>query len=288
MRKIATIVLVLTMTLLLSACGLFDRGNYEKDREGFVLNDGLIVKYHTNSIGEIDIFMIDQLVTFFEALEYTSFDDDELSEHPTINSVVSVSELDSCGVEYDTPIPRFIRIQDTTYYYNVRANGNCTYDEYIFNEFGYTDETLYFVEDVSPIEPTNRTRFRDADFTINPFEDILFIETIDYSAVTGRWIKTIITVLPMSYTQVGNNYDELSDIMEEIHILETYVLMNQSINLLQLVEGYEDPDINNIWSEETIEALGRDHEVIKNVRFKLAGEVLDIIHDTLSRLGMFQ
>ena len=288
MKKIATILLFSIVTLTLTGCGLFNRGNYEKNREGFVINDGLIVKYHTNSIGEVDIFMIDKLFTFFEAMEYTSFDPTQLDSHPTIDSFVSQEELDSCGVEHDSVIPRFIRILDNTYFYNVRDNGNCTYDEYLFQASGYTEDLFYNVEDVLPIEPTNTTRFRDADFTINTFEDILFIETIEYSAISDVWIKTIVTVLPMSYTQAGNNYEDLSDAMEEMQILETYVLMNQSINLLQLVENYEDPDVNNIWSEDTIEALGRDHEVIKNVRFKLAGDVLDIIHDTLTRLGMFQ
>lgn len=285
MKKIG---LILLLTLLLTGCGIFDRGNYEKNRQGFVINDGLIVQYHTNSIGEIDIFMIDKLFTFFEALDYTSFDADTLDTHVTLNSVVTTDELDACGVDRDTVIPRFIRIQDGTYYYNVRDNGNCTYDEYYFEPFGYTTDVLYDVEDVSPIEPTNTTRFRDTNFTINPFENILFIENIFYNSVLGRWEKDIVTVLPMSYTQAGNNYEELSDTMEEIQILETYVLINQSVNLLQLVEGYEDPDVNNIWSEDTIETLGRDHEVIKNVRIKLTGDVLDIIHDTLTRLGMFQ
>jgi ABC-type multidrug transport system ATPase subunit len=102
-----------------------------------------------------------------------------------------------------------------------------------------------------------------------------------------EWVKEIVSVLPMSYTQAGDNYEQLSTTMSEIHVLENYVLQNQSINLLQLREDYQDPEVNNIWSDETIDVIGRDHEVIKKVRLKNAGDILDAIYDTLSRLGMF-
>jgi hypothetical protein len=274
--------------MFLTGCGVFDRGNYEKDREGFVINDGLIVKYHTNSIGEIDIFMIDSIFTFFEALDYTNFDSSILDDDALLSSMVSSSELDSCGIERDEAIPRFIRIGDTSYYYNVRNNGQCSYDAYRFDANGYTDEIIYNVEEVSPVEPLNITKFRDADFIINPFEEIVFIETISYNTIQDRWVKELVTVLPMSYTQAGNTFEELSETMEELEILEQYVLENQSINLLQLVENYKDEEVSIIWSDDTIEALGRDHEVIKNVRSKSTDEVLDMIRDTLTRLGMFQ
>lgn len=281
-------VLILILTMFLTGCGVFDRGNYEKDREGFVINDGLIVKYHTNSIGEIDIFMIDYVFTFFEALDYTSFDSTILNDDPSLSSIVSPAELDSCGVEQDSPIPRFLRINDTSYYYNVRANGQCSYDAYTFDADGFTDLTIYNVEEVSPIEPLNITKFRDADFIINPFEEIVLIETISYNAIQNRWEQELVTAIPMSYSQAGNTFDALSETMEELEILEQYVLENQSINLLQLADNYTDEDVNIIWSEDTIEALGRDHEVIKNVRLKSTDEVLDMIRDTLTRLGMFQ
>ena len=281
-------VLILILTMFLTGCGVFDRGNYEKDREGFVINDGLIVKYHTNSIGEIDIFMIDYVFTFFEALDYTSFDSTILNDDPSLSSMVSPAELDSCGVEQDSAIPRFIRINDTSYYYNVRANGQCSYDAYTFDTDGFTDLSIYNVEEVSPIEPLNITKFRDADFIINPFEEIVFIETISYNAIQDRWEQELVTAIPMSYSQAGNTFDALSETMEELEILEQYVLENQSINLLQLADNYTDEDVNIIWSEDTIEALGRDHEVIKNVRLKSTDEVLNMIRDTLTRLGMFQ
>ena len=281
------IMIALSMIVLLAGCGMFDRGNYEKNRGGFVIQDDLIVHYHTNSIGEIDVFLIDQLFTFFEALEYTSFDLDSLDDHATTASVVSVAELSSCGVTRDDPIPRFLRIGDATYYYNVRDNGYCTYDEYVFHEDGFTDLVAYDPEDVSPIEPTNVLRFRDTDFKINTFDDILFIETISYNSVNEQWEKDIVSVLPMSLSQAGNAYEEASETLDEIRVLQLYVLENQSINLLELREDYQDEDVNNIWAEATVEALGRDHEVIKQVRLKNAGAILDIIADTLSRLGMF-
>lgn len=285
MKKLLVTILLI---LLLSGCGIFDRGNYEKDRSGFVISGNLIVNYHTNSIGEIDIFMIDQLYTFFEALEYTGFDATSLDDEAIISSFVSVSELDSCNIERDEAIPRFLRIGELTYFYNIRDNGYCTYDEYEFVEEGYSDLETYFVEDVSPVKPLNVLRFKDTDFKINSFTDIVYIESIHYNPLLQFWVKEIVTVLPMSYTQVGDNYEDISDIMEEIHVLENYVLQNQSINLLVLKEDYQNEEVNNIWSDETIETLGRDHEVIKKVRLKSAGDILDIINDTLSRLGMFQ
>jgi len=280
--------ITILLTLLLTGCGIFDRGNYEKDRSGFVINDHLIVNYHTNSIGEIDIFMIDQLFTFFEALEYTDFDTDVLDNSAIVSSIVTVEELSTCGIEKDEPIPRFLRIGDSTYFYNIRDNGYCSYDEYEFVQEGVSELESYAVQDVTPIQPLNILRFKDTDFKINTFTDILYIETIRYNALYQFWVKEIVGVLPMSYTQAGDNYESLSDTMEEIHALEIYVLQNQSINLLTLKEDYQNEDVNNIWSEDTITTLGRDHEVIKKVRLKNAGDILDIINDTLSRLGMFQ
>ena len=279
---------MLLLLITLTGCGIFDRGNYEKDRTGFVIDGNLIVNYHTNSVGEIDVFMIDQIMTYFEALEYTGFDSTELYSHPTMNSYVTIEELDECGIDSTFSIPRFLRIGEKSYYYNMRSNGYCTYDEYTFHEDGFSDLPSFDAEDVMPIENEKIIRFKDADFTINTFDDILFIEEIRYNTITERWVKEIVTVLPMSLTQAGDNYEDVSEIMEEIKIIENYLLTNQSVNLLQLKENYRDEDVNNIWHEDTIETLGRDHELIKKVRLKNTQEILDIINDTLSRLGMFQ
>ena len=279
--------IALLSVILLTGCGIFDRGNYEKDRSGFVINEDLIVSYHTNSIGEIDIFMIDQIMTFFEALDYTEFDSSELHDHATINSLVTVEELNDCGIVKDTPIPRFLLIGEKTYFYNNRDNGYCTYDEYIFHEGGYSDTPISNPEAVAPIEKTNVLRFKDTDFTINTFEDIVFIEQIRYNALQEIWYKEIVSVLPMSLSQAGNTYQDVSDTLEEFRVIESYLLTNQSVNLLELREDYKDEDVNNIWSITTIEILGRDHEIIKKVRLKNTGEIIDIINDALSRLGMF-
>lgn len=281
------IFIALLSVILLSGCGIFDRGNYEKNRSGFVINDDLIVSYHTNSIGEIDIFMIDQIMTFFEAMEYTGFDPSVLSSHDTVNSYVTVEELDDCGVSSTTAIPRFLRIGEKTYFYNNRENGYCTYDEYLFHEDGYSEDTISNPEEVLPIEKLNILRFKNTDFTINTFEDILFIEEIRYNPLLEQWYKEIVTVLPMSLSQAGNIYEGVTDTLEEFRVIESYLLTNQSINLLVLREDYKDENVNNIWAEQTIEALGRDHEIIKKVRLKNTGEIIDIINDALSRLGMF-
>lgn len=281
------LLIALLSVVLLSGCGIFDRGNYEKDRNGFVISGNLIVNYHTNSIGEIDIFMIDQIMTFFEALEYTNFDIDLLSDHSTTSSLVSTAELTSCGIERDEAIPRFLRIGYKTYFYNIRDNGYCTYDEYEFHEDGYSTETIIDPELEEPIEQLNLLRFKNTDFTINTFEEMIFIENIEFDSIADVWIKTIVTALPMSLSQAGDNYEDVSDIIEEMKIIENYVLTNQSVNLLVLKLDYQDEDVSNIWNDSTVDALGRDHELIKKVKLKNTGDILDIINDALSRLGMF-
>ena len=280
--------LLLLSIVILSGCGMLERGNYNKDRSGYVLSGNLIVSYHTNSIGEIDVFQIDQVMSFFEALEYTEFDNDLLSSSDTLDSYVSIAELDSCGVESTISVPRFIRIENSTYFYNVRDDGYCTFDEYDFYEDGFTELITYDVEDVSPIEKSNITLFKDVDFMINTFEIVIFIENIYYDDNTDVWVKEIVTPLPMSQKQAGSLYEDTISFVEEISALEKYVLNNQSINLLELKENYTDEDVNNIWADSTVDSLGRDHEVIKKVRLKQTQAILDIIQDTLGRLGMFQ
>ena len=281
------LLIALLSVSLLTGCGIFDRGNYEKSRSGFVINNGLIVSYNTNSIGEIDVFMIDQLMTFFEALEYTSFDTTILDNHELASSVVTTDQLDDCGVESENPIPRFLRISGKTYFYNIRDNGYCTYDEYVFHEDGFEAGVLDDAEEFTPLEELNIQRFRNTDFTINTFEEILFIENISYDSGEDEWVKEIVTVLPMSFSQAGDTYGDIYEILEEIKVIENYLLTNQSVNLLVLKEDYQNEDVNNIWADSTIDALGRDHELIKRVRLKNTGDILDIINDTLSRLGMF-
>ncbi len=281
------LLVALLSVILLSGCGIFDRGNYEKDRDGFVISGNLIVNYHTNSIGEIDIFMIDQIMTFFEALDYTNFDTELLSDHSTSSSLVSTIELTSCGIERDDAIPRFLRIEDKTYFYNIRDNGYCTYDEYEFHKEGYSTEQIVDPELEEPIEQMNLLRFKNTDFTINTFEEMIFIEDINYDPIDDNWVKTIVTALPMSLSQAGDNYEEVSDIIEEMKIIENYVLTNQSVNLLVLKSDYQDEDVNNIWDDSTVDTLGRDHELVKKVRLKNTGDILDVINDALSRLGMF-
>jgi hypothetical protein len=281
------LLIALLSVILISGCGIFDRGNYEKDRSGFVISGNLIANYHTNSIGEIDIFLIDQIMTFFEALDYTGFDTTLLSDHETASSVVNVEELSLCGVERDEAIPRFLRIGNKTYFYNIRDNGYCTYDEYEFHEDGYSTEPIINSELEEPIQKLNLLRFRNTDFTINTFDEMIFIEDIDYDSIGSIWVKTIVTALPMSLAQAGDIYEDGSEILAEMEIIENYLLTNQSVNLLVLTVDYQDEDVNNIWNSSTIESLGRDHELVKKVRLKNTGDILDIINDVLSRLGMF-
>lgn len=279
--------LLVMMVLLLSGCGILDRGNYDKDRTGYIVSGNLITGYHTNSIGVIDVFQIDQILTFFEAIEYTSFDVDSLTEETVLNSAVTSDELISCNITEINAIPRFIRIGMDTYYFNVRENGYCTYDQYDFHKYGYTDLEDYDMEEVSPIENINITLFKEADFYVNSFETIIFIENIVYNEPAEVWEKEIVTTMPMSLKQSGSLFDDNSDFFSEVAVLERYILTNQSINLLVLKENYTDVDVNNIWTDETVEVLGRDHELVKDVKLKNTQDILNIINDTLSRLGMF-
>lgn len=281
------VLLLVAITLLLSSCGILDRGNYDKDRSGYIVSGNLITAYHTNSIGVIDVFQIDQILTFFEAIDYTSFDIATLNEETVLNSAVTSDELTSCNISDIDSIPRFIRIGMDTYYYNVRDNGYCTYDQYEFHKFGYTDLDDYTMEDVSPIENTNTTLFKDADFHVNTFDTIVFIENIVFNGPAQEWEKEILTTMPMSLKQAGNIFIDNSDFFEEVAVLERYVLTNQSVNLLELKENYRSEDVNNIWSDTTVEAIGRDHEIIKDVKLNNTQDILDIVNDTLSRLGMF-
>lgn len=281
------LIIVLSLVLVLSGCGVFERGNYDKDREGYVLKGDYIINYHTNSIGEIDIFMIDKVMSYYEALEYTSFDYNRLSDETTIHNIVTEIELLSCSITSVTQLPRFIRIDERSFFFNVRENGYCSYDEYDFHKNGYTEEISYNVEDVSPVESLNITIFSDTDFFINTYETIIHIENISYNSGKDEWEKEIITVLPMSLKQAGNMYEDNTDFFEELAALEYYVLENQSVNLLELREDFADESVNNIWSENTIDRLGRDHEVIKTVRNKETDAILEIIKDALTRLGMF-
>lgn len=275
------------MVLLLTGCGVFDRGNYDKDREGYVLKGDYIINYHTNSIGEIDVFMIDKVMSYYEALDYTSFDYNRLSDETTIHNIVTEIELLSCSITSVTELPRFIRIEERSFFFNVRENGYCSYDEYEFHKNGFTEEISYDVEDVSPVESLNITIFSDPDFYVNTYETIIYIENISYHSGKDEWEKEIVTVLPMSLRQAGNMYEDNSDFFEELAALEYYVLENQSVNLLTLREDFADESVNNIWSDDTIDRLGRDHEVIKTVRNKETDEILAIIKDALTRLGMF-
>lgn len=263
------ILIALLSVFLLSGCGLFDRGNYEKDRSGFMTSGNLIVSYHTNSIGEIDMYKIDEIMSFFEALSYTDFDIDRLDDF----SIISVEELDQCGIESEFSIPKFIRIKDQTYFYHVRDNGFCTFDEY---GFGENNEI---------VNGKTTQRFKTADFTINPFEDIVFIENIYQNNITNAWEKELVTVLPMSITQSGVHYGDVKNKIEEFQILEFYLIKNQSINLLKLKEVEDDS--NNIWSEDTINSLGRDSDIIKSVSLDNTAEILELMNDSLKRLGMF-
>ena len=278
---------ILLAVLFLSGCSVLDGGNYEKQRAGFVQTDNILISYKTNTVGEIDLFMIDDLVPFLDALTKSNFNSESLENYDSLSSFVSEEELNICGINNFTSIPRFIRLDNDSYYFKVSNNGKCTYDEYKFHKKGFnkTDNDLSI--DVSPIEGEGITRFFDVNFTINSFESVLYIEEISYKLSDSEWEKEIVTAIPMSFRQEGNLYEDNNQKTLEYAIIENYVLRNQSINRLQVREDYLDEEVFNIWSEDTIDILGRDHEIVKNVRLKQTQEILLVIEDTLGRLGLF-
>ncbi len=285
--NVKKLLLVVCSVLFLTGCGVLDGGNYDKNRNGYVQNDDILISYRTNAVGEIDVFMIDKVVSFFDALELSGLNLLDLESNSVVTSYVTEEELVSCGITEVTVLPRFIRVDNSSFYYNVAANGVCSYDEYKFHRNGFDRLPLEDVSDITPLEGLNITMFNDSNFTINTFDHVLFIEEISYSALGEEWEKDIVTALPMSIRQQGNLYEDNDQMLLEISLLENYVLRNRSINLLEVKEDYLDENVNNIWSEDTIEALGRDHEIIKSVRLKHTKDILDVIEDTLSRLGMF-
>ncbi len=281
------LLIIFLFLIFLTGCGVFDRGNYEKDRQGFVINDELIVKYHTNSVGEIDLFIIDERLTFFEAVQQLSFDADTLTTHPTVTNYVTVETLSSsCGITSDVPIPKYLRINDKSYFYHIRDNGYCTYDEYVFHPLGY-DSGNADIENTSPIENIDVMRFNRTNFSINPFTEIVAIEEIVYDHEAEEWQQTLVTVLPMSITQAGHVYVSNEDYLSQLQIIEQYLLTNQSINLLELREDFDTSESAMIWSEETVEFLGRNHDIIRYVDTRNMDQIIALINDVLSRLGMF-
>jgi len=280
MRKIMILALFI---LFLSGCTILERGNYEENKVGYVFSKGLVTTYRTNFEGKLEVFLIDKTNSFFEAITIADIDLSELNEF----SIVNEADLLTCGVTEVISLPKFIKVSDKSYVYNISNNGDCSYDEYTFHALGYTDETDYIIEEVSPIENDYITLFRDPDFYVNPFDDIVFIENIEYNAGLITWEKSLFSPVPMSLRQEGNMFNDNQAFFEQIRILENYLLVNQSINLLVLKTDY-DPNVDNtIWSEETIEKLGRDNDVIKKVKLENCDDILEIITDTLSRLGMF-
>ncbi|MEC9484730.1 MAG: hypothetical protein UMR38_02495 [Candidatus Izemoplasma sp.] len=280
--------LMITLSLFfLTGCGVFDRGNYEKDREGYVINDELIVKYHTNAVGEIDLFILDERLPFFEALKRIGFNAEELTDHPTVSNYITPEVLDdACGITSDSAIPRFLNINDQHYFYHIRDNGYCTYDEYVFHETGF-DSGNVDIETTSPIENIDVLRFNRTNFLINPFIDIVSIEEITYNAEDSIWQRAFVNVLPMSLSQAGNVFESNQQYLAQLSIIEQYVLTNQSINLLILKEDFDSTESTMIWSEETVNYLGRNHDIIRHVDTENMGEIIALINDVLSRLGMF-
>ncbi|PAT02696.1 hypothetical protein CI105_01680 [Candidatus Izimaplasma bacterium ZiA1] len=276
--------MILTLfVLLLSGCTILERGNYEENKEGYVFSNGLVTTYRTNFEGKLEVFLIDQTNSFFEAITIADIDLTELDDF----SLVNETDLITCGVTEVTSMPKFIKVGDKSYVYNISNNGDCSYDEYTFHALGYTSLTEYTVSEVSPVENDYITLFRNPDFYVNPFDNIVFIENIEYNAGLITWEKSIFSPVPMSIRQEGNMFNDNQEFFDQIRILENYLLVNQSINLLVLKTDYDPLVDNTIWSEETIEKLGRDNDVIKKVKLENCADILEIITDTLSRLGMF-
>ncbi len=261
--------IILSLLLLLSGCGVLQRGNYSENSNGYVIDNNLVVNYHTNETGHIDMIVIDQTYSFLEALE-------SVSSLITLNdlSVVGEEDLIMCNIDVTLIVPKFIRVNDDHYYFKVNDTNSCSYDAYVLDEDDYIiDSGVSF--------------FHTIDFSINPFDMIIYVEEVHYLTESSEYVRYINSVVPMSIRQEGNLSENHDVIINEYDVISNYLIENQSINLLELREDYLDENVSNIWSDFTIDSLGRDSEIVKNVRDKNTEAVLMIIKDTLARLGMF-
>ena len=84
---------------------------------------------------------------------------------------------------------------------------------------------------------------------------------------------------------IDSTYTQAMYALEQSYPEHMFLMMG--LHPTHVKENYLDENVNNIWSDDTIDALGRDHEIIKTVRLKITKRILDVIEDTLSRLGMF-
>lgn len=280
MKKLYSLVLLLT---LLSGCSVLERGNYDENKQGYVYKNGFVASFKTSFEGKIDVFIIDQTNSFLDAISLANIDLTNLSE----DSIISGNDLTTCQISDVNYLPKYIRVNDKTYFYNVSDSGNCSYDQYMFHPLGYTDLDEYDVSETSPVEEEHITLFREADFYVNPFESLVYIEDIQYDEGLVKWEKTVFSPVPMSKRQEGNMFNDNQEFFEQVMILENYLLTYQSVNLLVLKPDYDALVDNNIWSEETIDKLGRDNDIIKKVKLEETSEILDLINEALSRLGMF-
>jgi len=267
---------LLVSLIILTACSNFIRGNYKQNANGYVIYDSYIAQYNTNDSGEIDLLILDSLISYIDAIKENYFNLDGLLETDAINYYTE-EELYVCGITEEVVVPRFILLNDTRYVLQIKDNSQCSFDSY----------KLDLIQE-DPLVLQGQTLTNHIDFTINPFSEILYIEIIhvnDENEVIGQ---DIFQPLPMSVRQVGNHLKETQSVINQFQVLEEYVLMNQSINLLELNEDFDSEDVFQIWSEDTVETLGRNHDIIRLVQFKIADEILSIIELVMERVGMFR
>jgi hypothetical protein len=267
MRKRLIMVTMVAMLVFLSSCGLSTRGRYVESTSGYIIKDGIIIDYHTNDLGFIDYFVIDQSLSYFEALEYISFDEN-LSE----GSYMSVSEKNTCNISYESVVPKYIQVNEEMYFMNVRDSGYCSFDQ-----FELVD---------NQIEKSNTTLFQTIDFKSDPFSMTLYVLDLEELS-TETYNLSVVSPLPVSFRQSGEWIEDHEVLLSEFDVLSQYVLNNQSINLLILRDDFKDENVSAIWSDETIERLGRDSDIIKVVKDKNTDVVLGVIEDAFDRLGLF-
>lgn len=284
MKKLSILIFVILTSVLMSSCGVIDGGNYDSNRDGYLLKEDYIINYRTDYNGFLQNFSIDRIYSFTEALVVNSFDVTTLDDYSVLTNTVSVDELETCDEVSDSVVPRFIMYNGEHYYYE--SSVTCSYILYEFFEDGYDIEVGEDVIDVSPIETLSVRMFDNVDFNINPENDVLIIESIDYNALSDMWVRSSITPIAMSYRQAGELQEGFTDWSYQVGLLEKYVLENQSITLLSTKEDYIENDYSIIWSEDTVLALGKRHDIVRYVKIDDTGFILTVINRALERLVM--
>ncbi len=301
----------------------FINGYYQKDIQGYVDRHDYIVKYITDTNGDISSVQIDRRLSFYEALDVLNYDETELQSLPTISgcddinidpseytpvgcvtflpssasftdaapnmylNYVTAEELDICNMSFTDSegnsrgIPRLINISLQSYMFDSRQ---CAFYSYDFLHGQDITESFIDTTTLSKV-------YEKADIYINPFLDVLYIESIGIVNTTNFGL-TIDTQVPMSFKQGGlmftNDFEYSGNYTwaEQIAVVQQYVVDAQSISDL-VVKDYHTEyhsgallSNNSVWDVNKIDKLGKNSNIVKRVTFNFESEYLSKYNQT--------